>query len=128
MVREEDKEAAARYLQKAEEFLADAVSAIKQSRFNVASFNSIQSIINANDSLTIFVLGKRASVDHKEAMDVHIETIRKIQDSSMRNILQEAINSRSAIGYSGRLVKKDEAENFVKKATLFIQWVKKYVK
>jgi HEPN domain-containing protein len=128
MVREETKEAATGYLKKAEEFLADAKFAIGKSRYNVASFNSIQSIINANDALTIFVLGKRASVDHKEAIDVHIEAIRKIQDSSMRNVLQEAINSRSAVGYSGKLIKRDEAESFVKKATLFVEWVKKYVK
>lgn len=102
--------------------------ALQQSKFNVAAFDAIQAIINANDALTISILGKRASMAHKEAIDMHVETIRKIQDSSMRVILHGALNSRSEIGYSGKIVKKEEAEKFLRDAARFIEWVKNYVK
>jgi uncharacterized protein (UPF0332 family) len=128
MVKEEKKEEAIKYLNKAEEFLSIAKIAFQQSKFNAASFDAIQSIINANDALTIFILGKRASMDHKEAIDMHIETIRKIQDSSMKSILHGALSSRSEIGYSGKIVKKEETEKFLRDATRFLQRVKNYVK
>lgn len=128
MVKEEKREEALKYLNKAEEFLSIAKIAFQQSKFNVAAFDAIQAIINANDALTIFILGKRASMDHKEAIDMHIETIRKIQDSSMRAVLHGALSSRSEIGYSGKIVKKEEAEKFLRNAAHFVEWVKNYVK
>ncbi|MBI4010062.1 MAG: HEPN domain-containing protein [Candidatus Aenigmarchaeota archaeon] len=128
MVKEEKREEAMKYLNKAEEFLAIAKIAFQQAKSNVASFVAIQAIINANDALTVFFLGKRASMDHKEAIDMHVETVRKIQDSSMRSILHSALSSRSEVGYSGKVVKKEEAGNFLRDATRFVEWVKKYVK
>ena len=128
MVKEEHREESEKYLNKAEEFLTVANLAFKQSLFNVAAFNAIQSTINANDALTVFVLGKRASIDHKEAMSMHIETVRKIQDASMRSVLNEALKSRSRVGYSGEIIKKDEAGKLIKSATLFLSWIKNYVK
>ena len=102
--------------------------AFQQSKFNAAAFDAIQAIINANDALTIFILGKRASMDHKEAIDIHVETIGKIHDASMRVVLHSALSSRSEIGYSGKIVKKDESEKFLKNAVRFLEWVKNYVK
>ena len=102
--------------------------AFQQSKFNASAFDAIQAIINANDALTIFVLGKRASMDHKEAIDIHVEAIGKIHDASMRTVLHSALSSRSEVGYSGKIVKKDEAEKFLKNATRFLEWVKNYVK
>lgn len=128
MVKEEEREEALKYLNKAEEFLSIAKLAFQQSKFNAAAFDAIQAIINANDALTIFILGKRASMDHKEAIDMHVETIRKIQDNSMRMVLHGALSSRSEIGYSGKIVKKEEAEKFLRNAIRFIEWVKNYVK
>jgi len=128
MVKEEHRWESTRYLNKAEEFLTAANLSLRQSLFNVAAFNAIQSIINANDSLTVSILGKRASTDHQEAMSVHLQTVRKIQDSSMRSVLNEALKSRSRVGYSGEIVKKDEAEKLLKNATLFLSWIKNYVK
>lgn len=105
-----------------------AKEALMQLRFTAAAFNSIQSIINANDALTIFTIGKRASRDHREAIAMHTEAVRVIQNPSYRPILKNALDSRSEVGYSGRAVKKNEAEEFVKNATKFLYWVKGYIK
>ncbi len=128
MVRPIQKEDAKNYLKKAEEFIETAKQAILTSRFDAAGFNSIQAIINANDALTIFLLGKRASKDHREAIKMHVETIKIINDASFRSVLKEALDLRSEIGYSGKITRKDLAEQLVKNAVRFIEWVKNYVR
>jgi uncharacterized protein (UPF0332 family) len=128
MVRAIDRENAKKYLNKAEEFLSESKDALLNSRFNAAGFNAIQSIINANDALTIFTIGKRASKDHREAIKMHIETIRVTHDSSNKQILKDALNLRSEVGYSGKLTNKDLANKLIRDANNFVEWIKKYVK
>ena len=127
MARELDKEEAKNYLKKAEEFLEEAKDAMIKSRFNVSGFNAIQSIINANDALTIYIAGIRASKDHREAIKTHIETVRTINDSYGKSILINALEKRSEVGYSGKDASKALAEKLLKDAMNFIGWVKKYV-
>jgi HEPN domain-containing protein len=128
MAREERKGESKKYLDKAEEFLAIAKIAFQQSKHNAAAFDAIQTVINANDALTVFILGKRASMDHKEAIDMHVEAIGRIHDASMRPVLHSALSSRSEVGYSGKSVRRDEAERFLRDAIRFVEWVKNYVK
>jgi HEPN domain-containing protein len=127
MARELDKEEARNYLKKSEEFLDESKDAMIKSRFNASGFNAIQSIINANDALTIYIAGIRASKDHREAIRTHIETIRTINDSCGKQILINALEKRSEVGYSGKDASKALAEKLLKDAMNFIEWVKKYV-
>ena len=126
MVRRINKSEAKDYLNKAEEFLDEARDAMLKSRFTASAFNSIQSIINANDALTIFIIGIRASKDHREAIKTHIETIRTIGDTSGKQILIKALNLRSEVGYSGKIVNKGLAEKLLRDAINFMEWVKRY--
>lgn len=128
MVREVTKREAKNYLMQAEEFLESARDNLEKKRFNAAGFDAIQAIINANDALTIYFLERRASKDHREAMKLHVDVVRIINDSSCRSILKNALDSRSSVGYLGRPTSKREAENLVRSAMRFIEWVKKYVK
>ena len=127
MAKELDREEARNYLKKAEEFLEESKDAMIKSRFNAAGFNAIQSVINANDALTIYIAGIRASKDHKEAIKTHIETIRSINDSYGKHILINALEKRSEVGYSGKDAGKALAERLLRDAMNFIEWVKKYV-
>ncbi|MCJ7816688.1 MAG: HEPN domain-containing protein [Candidatus Aenigmarchaeota archaeon] len=127
MARQLNKEEAKSYLKKAEEFLEESKDAIIKSRFNAAGFNAIQSVINANDALTIYISGIRASKDHREAIKTHIETIRTINDSYGKQILINALEKRSEVGYSGKDVSKAVAEKLLKDAINFLEWVKRYV-
>ncbi|MCJ7816790.1 MAG: HEPN domain-containing protein [Candidatus Aenigmarchaeota archaeon] len=127
MTRELDKEEAKNYLKKAEEFLEESRDAMIKSRFNAAGFNAIQSVINANDALTIYVAGIRASNNHREAIKTHIEALRSINDSYGKRILINALEKRSEVGYSGKDASKALAEKLLKDAMNFIEWVKKYV-
>ncbi|MCX6814140.1 MAG: hypothetical protein NTY20_00600 [Candidatus Aenigmarchaeota archaeon] len=112
MARELDKEEAKNYLKKAEEFLEESKDAMIKSRFNASGFNAIQSIINANDALTIYIAGIRASKDHRDAIKTHIETLRSINDSYGKRVLINALEKRSEVGYSGKDVSKALAEKF----------------
>lgn len=85
-------------------------------------------MINANDALTIYFLERRASKDHREAIKMHIDVIRIINDRSQRNRLKEALDLRSYVGYLGTPISKRDAEKLVRSATQFILWVKKYIK
>ncbi len=128
MVKEIRKEEADSYLKKAEEFLEEAKESFLKNRFNVAGFNAIQTVINANDALTITILGKRASMDHREALRIHTDAVRVINDSSCRRILKDSLDSRTEVGYSGRMISKASAESLLRDAVRFLGWVKRYTK
>lgn len=127
MVREVVKHEALGYMKQAEDFLSSAFMSMEKGLFNVAGFNAIQAIINANDALTIYYLEKRASKDHKEAVQLHIDVIRKINDTTGRDILKQALDQRSLVGYTAKPISKGDAGQLVKSATKFIDWVKRLV-
>jgi len=119
---------AARFAVRAEEFLAVAAGCVESGRFNAAAFNAAQSMMNANDALTIFHLGKRASADHREALLLHLDVVRLLNDGSQRARLKAALDLRSSAGYHGLPIPKGEAEKVVRHAAEFAIWVKRNLK
>ncbi len=128
MAKEVGKREANNYLVQAEEFLVSARENIESDRYNVAGFNAIQAIINANDALTVYFLGRRASKDHREALKFHADVVKIINDSSQRGRLKEAISQRASVGYTAITISKRDSEKLVKNAVRFVDWVKQYVK
>lgn len=128
MVKEVNKEEASDYLKKSEEFLESASENFTKGRFNAAGFDATQSVINANDALTIYFLGKRASKDHREAIQFHVDVVRIISDDSGRKIIRDVLEMRNRVGYLGEAVSKSDAERLVRGAIKFLEWAKKYVK
>ncbi len=128
MVSEVKKNEAAQYLKQAEEFLASSKDNLKSGRNNASGFNAIQSMINANDALTIYYLERRASRDHREAIKMHIDVVKIINDSSWRKKLKESLDMRSNAGYTGTNISKKDAEKLVRHATQFIGWVRNHLK
>ena len=128
MVKEIRKKEASQYIGQAEEFLASANQNLQEKRFNAAGFSAIQSMINANDALTIYYLERRASKDHREAIKLHVDVVKIINDSSQRNRFKEAMDRRAYVGYLGTPISKKEAEKLLRSATQFLIWVRKYLK
>lgn len=124
-MREERKDRAKDFLDQSKEFLSVAIENRDKGRLNAATFNAIQAIINANDALTTRFLEKRASKNHREAIQLHIDVVRIIHDDSGRGILKEALDKRSAVGYIGEKIKLKEAKSIVDKAIKFVGWVKR---
>ncbi len=128
MVKEVSKSESAEYLKKSGEFLESARDSFNKERFNAAGFDATQSVINANDALTVHFLGKRASKDHREAIQFHLDVVRIISDDSGRKILADALEIRNLVGYLGESVSKAESEKIIRSAAKFIEWVKRFVK
>lgn len=128
MVRKVRRADALGYLRQADEFLCSAQDNLQMERFNAAGFNAIQSMINANDALTIYFLERRASKDHKEAMRLHIDVIKVIKDDAQRDRLKKSLDMRSTVGYLGKPVSENDARKLVRYAATFVKWVKRYVR
>ncbi|UCE74264.1 MAG: HEPN domain-containing protein [Methanomassiliicoccales archaeon] len=128
MVKEIRKKEAFLYLNQADEFLASASQNLKENRLNAAGFSAIQSMINANDALTIYYLERRASKDHREAIKLHVDVVKIINDGSQRSRFKEAMDKRAYVGYLGTPISKKEAEKLRRFAKQFLIWVRKYVK
>ena len=127
MVKDYQKYYAKDFIKKSERFLE--ISKQNLEKFpEESTFNAIQSIINANDALTISNLGKKATKDHREALILHKDVIRKIGDSSKLSTIKAALEARDATGYD---VKKrfgrKKCEILVKKAERYLFWVKNHI-
>src|SRR3989338_8483118 len=94
-----------------------------------SAFNATQSIINTNDAFTVYTINKRATKDHREALFLHKEAIKKIGDSSKLDIVQKGLELRESTEYDVRkTISKNDAEILVKKEERFLNWVKTFIK
>lgn len=115
---------ASSYLRQAREFLDSAEESMMAGRYNVAAFIAIQSIINSNDAFTIYVLGFRASMDHRECLKLHSDAASIIKDPSQKESLRLALDMRSHAGYMGETISKKDAEWLLRKAVIFHEWTR----
>lgn len=122
MVREVRKTEAVKFLKKAEEFYHSALENYQKGRYNVSIFDSSQAIILANDAFCVFVLGRRPSKDHKEALKLHVEAASSKENK--RTILKEGLEKRSEFGYTERSGSKKEANLLLIRTKRFLEWVK----
>jgi len=125
MVREVRKEEAEKFIQKADEFYYSALENYQKERFNVSVFDSSQSIILANDGFCIFLLGRRASKDHREAIRLHVEA--SSGKESRKEILAEALEKRSKFGYTQVDSSQKDAYMLLVRAKRFLEWVKERI-
>lgn len=126
MVREYPKEYAKDYLEKAKRFLTIAINNIENYP-EEAAFNAVQSTINANDAFTIWILGKRASKDHREAIILHKEAAKKIGESRSETVIKE-LDSRDITGYDvKKKLSRRECEILIRRAERFVNWVERII-
>ena len=125
MVREVRKEDAEKFIKKAEEFYLSALENYQKKRFNACTFDSSQAIILSNDAFCIFFLGRRASKDHREAIQLHVQA--SAGKESKREIIAEALEKRSEFGYTEKKSSEKEANTLLIRAKRFIDWVKERI-
>ena len=103
--------------------LNGTVLAIFQKKRHTASiFDSSQSIILANDCYCIYVLGRRPSKDHREAIKMHVEA--SSSKRSKKEILTEALEMRSKYGYTQVDTNPKDTQLLLIRAKRFLDWVK----
>jgi uncharacterized protein (UPF0332 family) len=125
MVKEINKSESHSYIKQAEEFLEMAKKGFENELYNAVGFNAIQAIINANDAICIYFLGRRASTDHREAIKLHTDIIRITNDASQKRRLSDSLEMRTEMGYLGKTTSKNIAEELLKDAIIFIEWSKR---
>ncbi len=118
-------EATAGFLRQASEFLESARRSFEEKRYNAAGFDGIQAMINANDALTAHFLGAVASLDHREAVRLHLDVVRSIGAPSQRDVLKRDLELRSTFGYLGVSASRAPAERVLRDAARFIEWVRR---
>jgi HEPN domain-containing protein len=122
MAREVRKDESRKFIEKAVEFYHSSLENYQKGRFNVSVFDSSQAIILANDAFCVFVLGRRASKDHREAIRLHVEA--STGRESKKEILTEALERRSKFGYTQVESTAKDAQLLLVRTKRFIDWVK----
>lgn len=116
------------FLKKSEEFLDAAKYALSKGNVNAAAGCAAHSTISALDALTAFYLRQRhAGERHEDA--AHLLKEKGIAELDGRekaaNQFRSVVGSKSLAEYEQREVFKGEAEESVKGAERFLNWVKK---
>ncbi len=125
MARTVRRTAAPAFLAQAREFLESARSNFEEARYNAAGFDAVQCLINANDAVTAHVLGVVASLDHREAVRLHMDAVRVLGDASQRDALKRDLDERSTFGYLGARVSRAHAERVLRDAARFLEWARR---
>ncbi len=127
MAREVKRAASEGFLRRAEEFLSSARDNFAARRLNAAGFDAVQSMVNANDAVTAHFLATVASLEHREAVRLHIDVVRILGDSSQRDALKRALDERSAFGYLGVPASRARVERILRDAARFLEWARRVV-
>jgi len=121
-MKEEAKENAKIRLKDALEFIESAKRNFEEGRYKSALIDSGDAAIAANDAFTIFFLEKVASRDHQEALFLHKEAGKKINENKS-DLLQSLLTVRHQKGYRSVVVSKSVAEENINNAIKFVSWV-----
>ena len=124
------KELHRNYLQKARENLEAAKESLEAGRWNAATINAVHSSISATDALTVFMLGVRhAGERHEDALAL-LQTLNLPKETlnSKSRQLSRLLSVKNASEYEERLIKEKEAEESVRDAERYYDWVEQYLK
>lgn len=126
-IRQEERTAAGDYLKKAEDNLKAMFAAIKESNFNAAGTLALQCAISSADAICVHEKGVRSiSQDHFDVCDL-VSSITLPDAKEKANILKRIIGKKNLIQYERRNIFQSEADEVVKAATRFYQWVKGHI-
>lgn len=126
-IHQEEKTAAGDYLKKAEDNFKAMISALEGGDFNAAGTLALQCAISSADAICVFEKGARSvSQDHFDVCDLVISVT--LPDAKEKaHILRRIIGKKNLIQYERRNIFKSEADEVVKAATRFYQWVEGHI-
>jgi len=111
----------------ADEFIASSKDNLDLGRYKASLDHAIDAVIAANDAFTIYLLEQVASIDHREAIQLHKLAGQKINENKA-NEIAEMLEERHRKTYRTVSVNKDLAELIFKRSTRFLNWVKDKLK
>lgn len=126
-IRQEERTSASDYLKKADDNFKAMLAALKESNFNAASTLALQCAISSADAICVYEKGVRSiSQDHFDVCDL-VSAITLPDAKEKANVLKRIISKKNLIQYERRNIFQSEAEEIVKAATRFYQWVEGHV-
>ena len=125
--RQEEKSAAKDYLKKAEDNYKAMLLALEDKNFNAAGTLALQCAISSSDAICVYEKGVRSiSQDHFDVCDL-VNSITLPDAKEKANILKRIIGKKNLIQYERRNIYRAEADEIVKAATRFHQWVSQHI-
>jgi HEPN domain-containing protein len=126
--RQEDTSAAEDYLRKAEDNHSQMVIALNAGNHNAAGTLALQCAISSADAICVQEKGVRsASEDHRDVCGL-VASITIPDAREKAKVLSRIIGRKHMIQYERRPMRKVEAEEIVKAASRFYQWVSAHVR
>lgn len=121
--RQEEKSAARDYLRKAEDNYSQMVVALNLGNYNAAGTLALQCAISSADAICVHEKGIRSvSQDHRDVCDL-VSSITQPEAGEKAKFLLRIISKKNMIQYERRNICMSEAEDIVKAASKFYQWV-----
>lgn len=119
--------AAARYLDKADEFLAAAEDALAVGRMDAAGLGAVHAGISYADAVLAAVAGVRSrETDHGALVVLLEERVAAFSGASRRQLVG-LLSSKNMVEYEHRLVTEAEAVQFVDQARRLGRWARPLV-
>lgn len=121
--KQEDKSNAFKYLKKAEDNYNQMLTALNNNNYNAAGTLAVQCGISAADAVCVHEKGIRSlSQNHLDLCDL-VKSIPLPEAKDKSITLKKIISKKNLIQYESRSIYKNEANEIVKGATRFYQWV-----
>lgn len=116
-------------LEKAEQFLQEARSALERSRHDAAMLNAIHAAISGSDAVTAVLAERRsADPDHQRAVDLLEEVAGQSEEIKTRvRQLRMLLAKKNIVEYESRRATAKEAVESVERAERFIEWARQIV-
>lgn len=120
-----DKDRYRSYLKKAEEYYQAMLDSLSQGRWNAAALEAIHSAISANDAFLVHHYGLRSvSGAHEDAVELLASHFGTAEETKPAQHLSWLLAKKNLVEYEDRLFTAKEAQEAVKHAERFLDWVK----
>ena len=120
-----DKDRAHLYLKKAEEYYQAMLDSLAQGRWNAAALEAIHATISANDALLVRHYGLRSvSGTHEDAVELLVSRMGTPDAKRAAQHLSWLLAKKNLVEYEARLFTAREAQEAVKHAERFLEWVR----
>lgn len=124
-----DKEKYKIYLKKANDFYETMLRAYQEGNWNSVGLEGVHCAISAVDALMIYQKGIRcASEDHKDSVEFFAQNIEGPESKHYASTFRRIVSKKNLVEYEDRNFTAKEAEEILKRAERFLNWVKQQIR
>lgn len=117
------------YLKKASDFYETMLSAYMKGNWNSVGLEAIHCAISAADALMVCAKGMRcASEDHNDSVEFLEQNFENTEIKKHLAQFRAIISKKNLVEYEGRNFIEKEAEEILKRAERFLNWIKEQVR